>query len=189
MGTTWKHPQLGTFEYDGIAWVARVPMPEFKAFRFDPGYSNAKRSKGIHELAFEAADEHDIPSTEAIALANKVLENQKPLVATIAKALWSDFNGQGPKSGMWWHGGLDEVAEALSDTIDVDEPPESAKDLLKYLSVSRVTVRKKVDGAKGLVVEVSFHAGFEDEHGVGVLTDGERVIGIGYTSDVTAFKS
>ncbi len=188
MNANWTHPKLGSFSFDQTAWVARVEMPAFKSFKFDPGFENAGRSTGVHELAFVADDQNDTPTAEAVALAEKVLENQKPLVAVIAKALWADFEGEGPASGMWWHGDMDQVAEALAETIDVEEPPESAKELLKYLSVSGVTVRKNVSGMNGLIVEVGFHAGFEEEHGVGVLTDGQRIVGIGYSHDVKPFR-
>jgi hypothetical protein len=38
------------------------------------------------------------------------------------------------------------------------------------------------------VVELSFHAAFEEEHGVGVLTDGNTILGTGYSVDVRPFK-
>jgi hypothetical protein len=34
---------------------------------------------------------------------------------------------------------------------------------------------------------LSFHAAFEENHGVGVLTDGETIVGTGYGADVTPF--
>jgi malic enzyme len=34
------------------------------------------------------------------------------------------------------------------------------------------------------IVALSLHADFEEEHGVGVLTDGEAILGLGYSADV-----
>jgi hypothetical protein len=35
---------------------------------------------------------------------------------------------------------------------------------------------------------LAFEAPFEEEHGVGVLTDGVAILGTGYRYDVTPFK-
>lgn len=184
MPSTWSHPKLGKFKHDGPTWLGTVSIPAFKAFAYDTGYSNARRSTGKHELAFETDDKDETPSTAAVALADKVLANQKEIVTKVTEALWKDFAGEGPKSGMWWHGDLAQVAEAM----DADEPPAGPKELLKVLQFSRVAVRKEVHGYKKPVVELSFHAPFEEEHGVSLLTDGEEILGIGYTSHVTPFK-
>lgn len=50
-------------------------------------------------------------------------------------------------------------------------------------------LRKSVDGYDEPIVELSFSAPFEDEHGVGVMTDGQSVLGIGYSCDVTPFEA
>jgi hypothetical protein len=46
-----------------------------------------------------------------------------------------------------------------------------------------ITIRRP-DGRKRPLAELSFHAAFEEEHGVGILTDGRQVVGIGYLADV-----
>ena len=61
--------------------------------------------------------------------------------------------------------------------------------LRHWMRLSRVWVRKKVERWNGPLVELSFHAAFEPEHGVGILTDGEAILGTGYDYDVTPFKS
>ena len=37
------------------------------------------------------------------------------------------------------------------------------------------------------LVELSFHAAFEEEHGVSVLTDGDSILGTGYYLDVVPY--
>ena len=185
MAATWDHPQLGRFTYDGTVWINTVSMPAFAAFAYDTGYSNAPRSTGEHLLAFEADGKRDLPSPAAVALAEKVLANQQAIVAKVVEALWNDFNGVGPDSGMGWRGDL----QAVADAMGADEPPGSAGDLLPLMQLSQVTICKHVDGCDGPVAELSFYAPFEEEHGVGILTDGDVILGIGNTSDVFPFDS
>src|SRR5687768_10119261 len=103
MPSTWSYPDVGEFKYDGSFWINTVSMPAFKAF----AYAHARRSTGKHQLAFEADDDDETPSPAAVALSKKVLANQKQLVSKVTEALWKDFTGEGPKSGMWWHGDLE----------------------------------------------------------------------------------
>jgi len=193
MGSAWDHPQLGRFKHDadGGSWIGTVDIPAFKAFVYDgitnPRYKGPRRqSAGKHVLAFEADDETDVPSPKAIALASKMLVNQKKLVAMVVQALWDDFNGRGPNSGMWWHGDLRQVAEAMWADLP---PPKVRDDLLRLMKLMGITIRKGVYRYDKPVVELSFAAPFEDEHGIGVLTDGRSILGTGYSADVTPFEA
>ena len=100
-------------------------------------------------------------------------------------ALWDEFNGRGPDSGMWWHGDTEQWVEGL-DSSGLPLPTK-ADDLLGLMALSSIVVRRKVDGYDKPVVELSFAAAFEEEHGVGVLTDGKKVLGTGYSTDVTPY--
>ena len=184
MGSTWKHPELGQFKYDGMEWERVVDTPAFKAFKYDDDDGDSPRGKCV--LAFEADDENEKPSAAAVAVALKVLGAQAELVTKMIKALWEDFNGRGPESGMWWHGDLDEVANGLEDA-DLP-PPRRAEDLLKLMRPFKIVVRKRVEGYEKPIVELSFAAAFEEEHNVGVLTDGKKIIGTGYQIDVRPFR-
>jgi hypothetical protein len=182
MASSWEHPELGRFKYDGIGWVRVIEVPAFRAFTYDAG-----RRKGNCELVFDADDEKDVPSAAAIAVARRVLSEQEKLAPKIVKALWDDFYGRGPESGMWWHGSLDEVTGAMEDA---DSPaPASLNDLLALLGPPQIGIHKRVYGIDKPVAELSFSAAFEEEHGVGVLTDGRSILGTGYSADVTPFKS
>src|SRR5262245_33670876 len=149
MGSTWDHPELGRFKFDGVVWSKTIDVPAFKSFSYDTGYRNARRSKGRHTLAFEADDANDVPSRVAVKLAAKVLANQADLVGKVVKALWEDFNGRGPDSGMWWHGALDQVAEGM----DPEQRPKGPDDLLALLQLEQISVCKCVDGYEKPVVE------------------------------------
>lgn len=177
---TWQHPELGQFKYDGGGWAKTISVPAFKGFK--------GQRAGKCDLAFNADDETDVPSPAMISVAAAVLDYQGELARKVIDGLWDDFNGRGPDSGMYWHGDLDAVAEGLDWGDEDPEPPTSAKDLLRLMSPNGITVRKGVHGYDKPVVELSFSAAFEEEHGVGILTDGRTIIGIGYSSDVQPFK-
>ena len=179
MSTTWDHPELGRFTYDDEAgeWRATVDVPAFRAFSHDTGFENARRSTGKHDLVFEAEDEDEVPSPEMIELALRVLANQSELVPMVTKALWDDFNGLTPTSGMWWHGQVQRIAEEVGEGVTLSAPD----DLLGALQVNSISVHPRLDAHDGPVVVLNFHAPFEEEHGVGVVTDGRKALGVGHS--------
>ena len=180
---TWTHPTLGTFEYDGHAWLALTEAPGFDVFS-EPDERRRPGSKRQYRLAFYEEDEDQLPSPEAVELALKVLSRAETLARMVADALWEDFNGRGPDSGMWWHAGLDEVNDGLDG---VAPPVNRADDLFKCMSLTNIAIRSDVYKYAGPVVELRFSTPFEEEHNVGVLTDGERIVGTGYSHDVEPF--
>jgi hypothetical protein len=177
---TWDHPQLGRFEYDGTAWARTVKTPAFKPFRYEGSSTKC-------ELSFETDDESEQPSREAVAVAERVLANQAALVAKVAEALWDDFTGKGPDSGMYWHGDLDSLADGM-EFEETLKPPKKAADVPRLMQLTNISVPKPRRGQGKPLAELSFAAAFEEEHGVGILTDGKSILGIGYSSDVTLFK-
>lgn len=179
---TWQHSKLGRFKHDGGGWVKTISVPAFKGFK-----ARGQRG-GRCALEFNADDETDVPTPAMISVAAAVLGYQDELARKVIDGLWDDFNGRGPDSGMYWHGDLDAVAEGLEWGDEDAEPPTSAKDLLKLMSLNGIIIRRGVHGYDKPVAELSFSAAFEDEHGVGILTDGRTIIGIGYSSDVQPFK-
>lgn len=186
MAATWEHPKLGKFKYGFTGWDGVAKAPGFDVFRYDNGLGDQRKPNGKYELTFYGDDEDDVPSAAAVAVALKVLGAQDELPAKVMKALWDDFNGRGPDTGMWWRDDLGQVAEAMEDS-GVDEPPGSADDLRKVLWLGSINIHKSVDGYEKPVAELSFSAAFEEEHGVGVLTDGRKILGLGYSSDVTPY--
>lgn len=182
MVSTWTHPELGEFEYH-IEWTKPVSMPGFAAFTFEKD----DVAGAAVPLRFYADDEDDAPSEAAAAVATQVLAKQSDLAAKVVNALWDSFNGRGPGAGMWWHNHLGELAEAV-EGAGLPRPTQPA-DLRAVLGLQEVYVHREVEGYDRPVVELRFAAAFEDEHGVGILTDGTNVLGIGYIADVRPFPS
>jgi hypothetical protein len=190
-GPAWEEPDLGTFHFDDFGWTKRVDVPAFKAFKY-----RARRRKlpVTCTLAFTTYDEKNKPTPAAVALAKLVLANHAALVTKVADAMWADFTGSGPESGMYWHGDLDQVAQGMVDfNAQGLKPPRSAGDLFKLMRLQDIRIEQPArQSARAtsspLLAQLNFRAAFEQEHGVGILTDGSELLGIGYSGDVSPFK-
>jgi len=167
----WKHPKLGEFSCQYGEVSGTVAMPGM--------FNNGKRSPKVALSIYVRKNDKE-PAKEQVDLVLNVQKNAKALAKKICRALWEDFQGKGRKTGMWWHGNLAEVNR------DLNRPIRREADLPGMLKLSSMMVNKGAD--KKPVMVLNFHAPFEDEHGVGVLTDGKTVLGIGYASDVMPYK-
>jgi hypothetical protein len=163
-------------------------MPAFKAFT----YRFRARSAGTSKvpLHFEVEDEEQLPTRPAVAIAKRLIRNEKAIVSKLLKALFDDLHGKGPKSGMWWHGDIDSIYEDLSEetgslrNLKIEKP----ETLTRLLGSPSITIRESGYGYKQPRATICFEALFETEHGIGILTDGTRILGTGYEMDVSPFK-
>src|SRR5688500_15822631 len=171
MPKAWKHPKLGEFAASDSGWSTTAKIPAFKKFSYDTGYSNARRSTGnVHVglsrfLAY--AKVPNTPPDEMVALLDHVIVDPQALVDKVVAALWDDFNGRGPDSGVWWHGNM----KAINDSFKSHRlpPPKTADDLLQALQVNLVMIFDEWWDHPAPVIYLSFHALFEEEHGVAIL--------------------
>ena len=187
MAATWDHPQLGRFEYGEGGWAKELDFPAFKAFAYRTRYDHAGRSTGKQGMLFWASGPNDVPSPETAAVGAKVVANQADLVAKVTEALWDTFNGRGPDYGSW-HGCLEDLTKLLGPK----RPLRAPKDVLRLLRANGVYVRSPYPGVSGLdrpAAAIQFYSAFEPEHGVGVLTDGDAILGMGYWLDVVLFET
>ena len=108
----------------------------------------------------------------------------------IIDALWADVEGAGPDSGMWWHDNLEQVCE-LSD-LDAGDPNNGSinceADLYQLLGAPSIFVQETGYGYPHPCAVICLEAPFEIEHGIGLLTDGEKILGTGYSMDVSPFE-
>jgi hypothetical protein len=180
-GPSWEDPELGAFHFGDFGYVKRVELPAFKAFNF-----RARRAKSpqTYPLQFDADTADQLPTPAAVALAKLILANHAALASKVADALWADFTGSGPDSGMYWHNDLDQVAQGMES----GKPPRSARDLFKLMKLSEIRIKKVSRSRAPVLAELNFRAAFEEEHGVGVLTDGLEVLGFGYSGEAEPFK-
>ena len=75
----------------------------------------------------------------------------------------------------------EQVLSVSGESFRENVPPLTcAADLFAFLAPLSVTIRESIHGFDRPVAIVQLISAFEDEHCVGILTDGERVIGLGY---------
>ena len=180
----WNHAKLGRFVHEDDAWVGQIMSAAFKPFSY------ATLRPGKFELAFVTNSADEMPTRAMIAAAERVIANAQVLADDVVAALWDDINGRGPGSGIWWHGDFAFVAAKFEENIfgeNLGYLTES-DDLYRALGLKRITVRND-EGSEKPMVELSFAAAFEEEYGVGIATDGESIVGIGYIADVTPFEA
>ncbi|WP_442506133.1 hypothetical protein SH528x_004961 [Novipirellula sp. SH528] len=183
--TTWNHPELGVFRNDGDGWARTFTLPAFKVFRYRLKGRQVGRSKVGVRIKTDSDDEH--PSRRAITIAKRIIKNHEKLVPKLKRALFDDINGIGPNSGMWWRGDAGSISDALSAISPGGKRREFAdSDDLDLLLRTREIVID--DGSKKPFATVGFYAVFDPGHGVGIVTDGNRVLGIGYEYDALPFK-
>lgn len=184
MNATWHHPTLGQLVRDDCTWSAEVIAPAFDQFSYANPRIKLGPPRGRYGLLILDGKIADAPPGPGLAVAARVLARQQHLVGTIANALWDEFHGRGPNSGLWWYGSLTrpDAARAFDG-----HPLTVPDDVTAMMQLTGICVSDDVPGCDGYVAHLSFKARFEQEHDVGVLTDGERVLGTGYVGEVTAY--
>jgi hypothetical protein len=189
MPKAWKHPKLGAFAASDSGWSTTAQVPAFKAFGYT-GRGKARRSTGevslgIHYFTMNA-QVPETPPPEMVALLDKVLADPQALVDKVVAALWDDFNGRGPDSGIWWHGDIATVNKSLK--ADDLPPPKDARDLLSALHLSSIIVFNEWWDYPAPIVYLEIHAAFESEHGVSILTNVDEILGVGFSGEATLWK-
>jgi len=156
-------------------------LPGFKAFKWE----ESAKSSGKYKLSFEVEKGRE-PCAAAVEIALRIIENESKLPSLIVSNLWNEFNGRGKKSEMWWHGALDQVAENFQ--YGELPPPATAKDLLPVMRLDGIFIRESLYSYKKPIAELTFSALFEEEHGVGILTDGNKILGNGYSCQTSLYE-
>jgi len=207
MAATWSHPRFGSFVFDDFWWSTRITAPAFACFTYDPWPDNPKQYDGTNELMLHVkADDSKNPPPPAPAVLDvvtRVIERQSLLVPAVLDALWRDFYGLPPHSGMWWHGDLAEITATMDPDFELPDSPEalqawdkhvssrplpdSPEVLYAWLRLASISGTESGPGYRRPMVQLKFDTAIDEEHGIGVLTDGISVLGIGYGDDASPF--
>ena len=187
--TQWTDRELGVFKYDDLedSWARQFDFPAWKPFSYRWYGRNVGRSKVW--LRFEAEDATQLPSKQAVAVARRVVKNHELLAQRIVNAVWNDLQGKGEDSGMWWHGDV----RTINEMIDIAfakrkrKPFEKPEDLYQLIGSPRVWIQESIWLYEKPLAMINFDAAFDVEHGLGVLTNGNRVIGTGYQVSVSPY--
>ncbi|MBB3697628.1 hypothetical protein KMW28_05540 [Flammeovirga yaeyamensis] len=176
----WKHSNWGKFKYEEETLIGEIPLPEFNIFNLE----NLAPENGKYELTLQVEPKKFSPKISHIQIIENLIKNQKEIVSKIPTALWNDFNGIGPDSGMWWNGDIEEVLEGMEE-----KELSKESDINSLLSLSGIWIHEEFTNFETPLIELAFHASFEEEHGVGILTDSNTIIGAGYIMDVSPYEN
>lgn len=179
----WEHPVLGRVSFAEYYWRTEAKLPTFQRYKY---LWSEDRPGSRTALLFDGEER---PSDEAVALAVRIVEDQESFADRVRRGLWDDLVGNGPHSGMWWHGNLDDINAEAATFAPNDESAliRTIDDLNQHLGTPQVLIRESEFGSGGPIAEVTFSATFEDEHGISVLVDETGVIGLGYLGDAVPF--
>lgn len=181
----WNHPTFGEMTFETYAWSTEFQSEKFRQFTYF-GYE-WQRAEYVSRIQFEAEDETDIPNDEIVEVGRKVAENHESLIEQALVILLEDFRGTSRESGMWWHGGMDQVVESVADDPKAPDRLETTQDLYHHLGLPSIFVQSSGYGYDAPCAIIGFEASFDPERGVGFLTDGEQILGVGYRGDAGAF--
>lgn len=191
---TFTHKALGSFKlreyFDELRWEADLELPAFAAFKYSAN-GNVRRSRKVPVAIY--CDEP--PPKVAVKMLTTIKASQKKLVKNICDAFFRDLHQQGCDDlrgpddgyGMWWS--RDPVTVALSCREVLEERVKHDRiwhpeDLLAVLYEPSIEIYPSMTDADGIVrTLIDMGAEFDDEHGVGVLTDGKKVLNLGYSGE------
>ena len=189
---TWSDSELGEFGFDQLGWSRKFDLPAFAVFEYG-GFSNSAVHGGRSSVTvvIEADHEDEMPTAEMIAVARLTIQNHQSLIDQGTTALFDDIDGDGPNSGMWWHGDIDHVREIVASRFyrRPMNPLTGPADLRTLLGRPSIIVQQRGYGYDHPCAIIAFEALFEPEHGVGLLTDGRSILGTGYQVDVSPYST
>lgn len=161
-----------SMKWDEDRWTAHVRLPGWAGFqaRLGPyaGLSGDEPSDGTVELSVELEDQEQRPPTPAQAAAYRhLVTNEAALTRAILQAVFDEY----PRYRESYWDALDEPEELF--------PPVASPEGLKPL-IGLATVHVLPDQKDGLAY-VGFELGcvWDDEHGLGVMTHGGRILEVG----------
>jgi len=179
-----EHPRFGRLERDGDR-DREFDVPAFDAFHWPTSYPDTAPHFGRYQFGLVGFEYGDIPTKGGLDLIERVLDDPSRFVTLIINSLWDDFNGRGPDSGVWWHNNLSSVAK---ETVRDISKLQSPTDLLPWLRLAGVRLRYDCYWPEiKPLIGFAFWAAFEEEHGVEILSDGDKVVGHGFAIDVIPF--
>jgi len=91
---------------------------------------------------------------------------------------------------MWWHGDLATIHGNIASRYGMGKqmPLDAKHDLFNLIGAVSICIEKAVYRHERPCARICFDAAFETEHGLGILTDGYRVLGVGYLADVRPYR-
>ena len=168
--THFDHPALGTLTLSYEAWRGTVRVPYFSQFTLGV-------ESDLAELEIVGRYEDESPDIALLDFTVEAISTAHELVPKALGALLDDLHGRSGRDNMWWYNDIATVCERLDcDSI------ETVEDLFPFLRFPLLYVGEFREPGKPCV-ELSFDSLIDSEHGVGILTDGQKIMKIGYARD------
>jgi len=179
----WEHPALGKFCYEEyLGWKQRIHLEAFDIFQYDSHLWPDRKA----DLILKAWEVEEIPTDAMVTMAASCVTNISTLLAEGIDYLYNDFHGTGPDSGMWWCGAKDQVDDILE--AEYSRNMLSKKEgLFELLGKPFILVQEFGMSYPHHCAIIGFESPIETSHGIGFLTNGENIIGIGYNTDTSPF--
>jgi hypothetical protein len=187
--TTWNDPTLGSFDCGRFGWTRTIQLPAFKSFSYRKPWVTKPPGKPKFSILLPSfgpgRGKRTVPPQAEVRIARAVFESQARIAELVLATFWDEFNGRGAVSGLWWRGKLEQIRA----TVEASGlgPLEGPADLKRLLRLTDVAIAPFIDGSDEPVAQLCFVAAFEPEHGVGVLTDGQAILGTGYMMEVQPY--
>ncbi|MEM9754244.1 MAG: hypothetical protein AAF916_12805 [Planctomycetota bacterium] len=167
---TYVHPMLGTLtNVSDDVWTGKVEIGHWGGDVWRPKVS-------ITLIAPEDRFKRGVEMLCAIVGAGSGLGE------VIRRGVWAELVGEETEGRYWWSGDLSRVNEVL------DEPLTGPDDLIRVMNPTVLCVMPDFHGDEELTGCVGCHCDFEEEHGFDVLTDGQRVLGTGYSGEARKYE-
>ncbi|MGB1311859.1 MAG: hypothetical protein ACPG47_11635 [Leucothrix sp.] len=186
----WTDPQLGRFVFNEYQWQQKCLLDAFSVFSYAELKKPADELGQSITVAFLANDENDIPTTQAIKVGVDTIENHQALLAEGVAGLFDDFHGKGRNTGMWWRSDINHIKEIVASRAATQEllPINTPSDVHRLLSSPSIFIDGSGYNYDEPLSILMFEAIFEPEHGIGFLTDGAKILGLGYQVGVRPYK-
>jgi hypothetical protein len=175
-----KHPVFGEIVWVEDRWCGWVQVAFFADFnmdarrllaerlgKFDPRVRSDEAKQGEVELSVDTP-EGDEPSSSQERAFLQFLENQQSICAAVIDAIFDEYQSDLE----FWRTGDNLIDELMVPSL---QSPDGLKRLLRLLRVKVLAVAR--DGCA--FIGFSFDCTWDEEHGVGVLVHGTRVVKIG----------
>ena len=195
----WHDPKLGEFTFSdggesafsGIGWEKEIKLDAFSVFSYDSQDPSRISNNQSVLLTIEVDDEDELPTEEVINVVYRTLENHEKLLSRGIDDLFNDMLGKEPDTWMWWNDGLDDIREhQLKSEVTPEKPYvlNKSKDLYKIMGNPGITFQKYSDKYDKPCSTIGFEAVFDKGNGIGFLTNGINLLGLGYRIDPPPYE-
>ena len=181
-----KHPTLGNLAYreEDEAWCGNARFDFLMRFSYPEGDAPSD----LVDVLIEGSPTETKPSEELVAVADQCLANFQDLVFSAMDHLIRDIDGNGPDSGVWWHDELEQVLDIINEETSQPLALKSRDDLFRLLTPPDLRVQPYGYGFNKPCGIIGCESAIDIEHGVGWLTNGTRILGLGQRSDPSPFE-